>query len=228
MQEQNFGKIDASSEYSLWKLSKNIIYNFLLFTIIGTSEPTAPLSRYLLHILIEFIFTYFFSFFSSSSVEMIGFTILDPNMAYIPHNLTFNDKEISLERLEDLQRGKFITVVGGYGLVFEEVSIYDPPPLDLYTKFSLGTYFLAFWVLLLAQNITIAIVDKIWVKTIPQIATSWERLIHTIVKSHFPFPYTNWHEATGDCQDHIKRQKEAQHEVLVTMSINLIFNMLMG
>ena len=153
---------------------------------------------------------------------MLGFQIFDPQYKYIPHNLTItNSKNLSLEYL---QRGNFKRIDTGDSTIS---SVYEPPPLELYTKFTRNEYFVAFWGIIFLQCVSIFIIDKILVKNIPQSATFWERITHSIVKSHFPFPFTNWHEAIGDCQDHIKRQRTAQYEVLVTMSVNLIFNMVL-
>ena len=104
---------------------------------------------------------------------------------------------------------------------------YVPPPLELYTQFSLQTYFFAFWCILLLKIFTILVIDKILVKNIPLSATLWNRILHAVQKSSFPFPYTNWHQESGSCFDHLKRKKAAQHEVLVSILINLLFNMIL-
>ena len=153
---------------------------------------------------------------------MLDFQIFNPTTFYIPHQV-ITSKNISLTHL---QRGNYSFITVG-GDDFNTGSIYEPPPLELYTKFSLQAYFLMFWGILIVQTFVILIIDKTLVKTIPQSATKWERFIHAIVKSHFPFPYVNWYEGFGDCKDHIKRQKAAQHEVLITMATNLFFNMTM-
>ena len=105
--------------------------------------------------------------------------------------------------------------------------VYEPPPLDLYIKFSLKIYFMVFWGILFVQAFTIFVIDKIWVKTIPATCSMWERLIHAMEKSHFSFPYLNWHEGEGDCKEHMNRKNAVQHEVIVTTVVNLFFNMLM-
>ena len=151
---------------------------------------------------------------------MAGFASLDPTVTWVPHippqtNIT----------LSNLQRGHFdILMVDGLG---QDYAIYEPPPLELYTKFSLQLYFLAFWGILFLQMLTIFIIDTVWARNIPQSATLWERLMHATLKSHFPFPYVNWHEGNGNCKDHIRRHKAANHEVLVTTAVNLFFNLIM-
>ena len=127
--------------------------------------------------------------------------------------------------LSQLQRGSMIA-----SGPFEDGAqdhIYVPPPLELYTGFSLGTHFFVFWGILGLQTFTIFVVDMIWVKNIPKTATIWERIVHAIQKSSFPFPYTNWHQENGSCLDHLRRKEAAQHEVLVSILINLLFNMIL-
>ena len=104
---------------------------------------------------------------------------------------------------------------------------YAPPPLELYTQFSLQTYFFAFWGILVLQTCTIFLIDKIWVKNIPNTAKLWDRVLHSIQKASFPFPYTNWHQENGNCDDHLRRKQMVQQEVLVSILINLIFNMIL-
>ena len=89
------------------------------------------------------------------------------------------------------------------------------------------TYLVVFWVILFFQVFFILILDKTFVKNIPKTATFWERFIHAIEKSQLPFPYSNWHESNGDCNDHVKKHKAAQIEVLITMAFNLFFNMVL-
>ena len=104
---------------------------------------------------------------------------------------------------------------------------YVPPPLELYTQFSLQTHFFAFWGILVLQTCTIFVIDKIWVKNIPNTATLWDRILHSIQKATFPFPYANWHQENGTCSDHLRRKQMVQQEVLVSILINLIFNMIL-
>ena len=102
-----------------------------------------------------------------------------------------------------------------------------PPSLDVYIQFSLQSSFMIFWGILLLQSITIFIVDKIWVKNIPQTTNLWNRILHSIQKSSYPFPYTNWHEENGTCLQHLQRKKLVDQEVLVTITVNLVFNMIL-
>ena len=129
--------------------------------------------------------------------------------------------------LTQLQRGKLIEYITGTSsdLLYEYE--YITPPLELYTKFSLQTYFFAFWGIFFLQTCTLFVIDKIWVKNIPNTATLWDRILHSIQKANFPFPYANWHQENGICSDHFRRKQMAQQEVLVSIMINLIFNMML-
>ena len=149
---------------------------------------------------------------------MGGFALLDPTLNFIPHIPPLTNL-----RLSNLQRGHFDVLLDGEAIN----SIYEPPPLELYTKFSLQLYFFIFWGIILLQMLTIFIVDKVWVTNIPVCATLWERLMHASLKSHFPFPYVNWHEAEGNCNDHVKRHKSSSHEILATTAVNLVFNLIL-
>ena len=60
---------------------------------------------------------------------------------------------------------------------------YVPPPLELYTQFSLQTHFFAFWGILVLQTCTILVIDKICIKNIPNATTLWDRVLHSVQKS---------------------------------------------
>ena len=104
---------------------------------------------------------------------------------------------------------------------------YERPSMEYYTEFSLTIYFLMFWILLSLQSLAIFLADRCCMNSIPNSATTWECIIHAIQKTSFPFPFANWHDEIGSCPDHIKKKEESQHEVLVAMLINLLFNMAM-
>ena len=119
--------------------------------------------------------------------------------------------------LNFLQRGQFN----------QDSRQYEPPSIKLYTEFSLAVYFLMFWILLFLQSLTIFTADRCCKNTIPKSATTWECIIHAFQKTSFPFPYTDWHDEIGSCQDLIKKKEESQSEVLVAILINLLFNVVM-
>ena len=117
------------------------------------------------------------------SAEMKGYLIL-ANISTNSHTMSFTNKNISLP---DIQRGYFEKP-------FQDSTFYVPPPIEIYTMFSLQEYFLTFLGILFLQCIIIFVSDKFFVKGIPQNTTWWERVIHAIGKSNIPYPFVYWHE----------------------------------
>ena len=152
---------------------------------------------------------------------MIGFAVLNPqnHAAFVINHAWSLTNNSHFDSVFILQRGKFYETSGDY--------VYEPPAIELYTQFSLLTYSLVFLGLLLTQTFTIFLVDAKWNKTMLEDANIWDRILHAIQKSHFPFPYANWYKGNGNCMDHLKRKKETDIEVLSTIFINLLFNMAM-
>ena len=158
-----------------------------------------------------------------SLAEMVDFIILDKHYVKYAHVLYLTNQS-DYQSLIDIQRGQYIYFTDWYG---NEAAIYEPPSIELYTLYSLTTYFVMFLGIFLMHVFTIFIIDKIWVKNIPQCATLFERTLHSILKSNFPFPYSNWLNRNGGCLDHINGKKLAQTEVFISMAINLIFNLIL-
>ena len=150
---------------------------------------------------------------------MPGFASLDPTTTWVAHITPITNLTLS-----NIQRGRFVELAENLGLV---KSVYEPPTLELYTKFSLQSYFFAFWGIIFLQMLTIFIIDMVWFRNTDRSATPWEQLMHATLKSHFPIPYVNWHEGDGNCNDHVKRHKTANHEVLVSTAVNLLFNLIL-
>ena len=114
-----------------------------------------------------------------------------------------------------------------YQLLFDGYYILIPPPLELYTQFSLQEHFLIFWAILFIQILTISIVDKIYINNIPSSVSLWQRFVHSCQKINFPFPYTNWHEGNGSDSDYQHRKNAVEKEVLVATTVNLVFSMIL-
>ena len=153
---------------------------------------------------------------------MMGFQCLDPHSSR-SNSLYHHIYPIVNSSIFDVQRGKF----NEFADVSRIVTAYDPPPLELYTKVSLQTYFFVFWGIIILQSLCILLIDKLFVKNIPHNVTLWKRFIHACQKSHFPFPCENWHEAEGTCLDHLKRKNAGQLEVLLSIVVNLVFNIIL-
>ena len=155
---------------------------------------------------------------------MVDFNVLNPvdGMA-LPHVLYLSNQS-SYQSLVDIQRGQYINYTYGTGFLGAS---YDPPSIELYTQYSLSTYFFIFCSLVSMHVLTIFVIDRIWVKNIPQSANLLERILHSIQKSNCPFPFANWHNGDGGCLEHMDRKRAAQTEVLISIGINLVFNMIL-
>ena len=104
------------------------------------------------------------SFVPAEMLDFQGLIPYSPNATNVrPHIHPLTNISLSL-----LQRGTLTSRITnthfgqtiGYG--------YQPPPLELYTKYSLQMYFFAFWGILILQTFTIVVIDKIWVRNIPK------------------------------------------------------------
>ena len=162
------------------------------------------------------------------SAEMIGFKNLDPFYNILPMipGVQFFTNNSKLDSISKIQRGQYVDT-GAITADYELVTFYEPVPLEFYIKFSFFSYFMTFFGILFLQSFTICIIDIFWLKTITSNITIWERILHAIQKSHFPFPHKNWHEGNGSCLNHEKRKKLVQKEVLTATIVNLVFNMVM-
>ena len=153
---------------------------------------------------------------------MVDFYYLNPIHHNWPHVLYLTNQSY-YQSLIDMQRGQYINFTYGE----QNGALYEPPAIELYTLYSLTTYFFMFLGIFTMHVLTILIIDKIWVKNIPQCATLFERLLHSVLKSNYPFPYTNWLNGNGGCLDHINGKIAAQTEVFISVAINLIFNLIL-
>ena len=154
--------------------------------------------------------------------EMLGYQALNPSTGVILYSLPAHVYPLVNTTFFDVQRGQYKTWAIDVGV---SPSTYDPPSIETYTKWSLQAYFLGFLAILLLHFLMIFIIDRIFVKCIPKNATMWQKFIHACHKSHIPLPFVNWHQDKGVCSDHVNRKREGQNEVLMTIAINLIFNM---
>ena len=155
---------------------------------------------------------------------MVDFFVLNPLPIIHYRHLLYLTNESDYQSLIDIQRGQYINITYEADI---PGAFYEPPAIELYTLYSLATYFVMFLGILTIHVLTIFIADKIWVKNIPKCATLFEKLLHSILKSNFPFPYTNWQNGNGGCLDHRNGKKTAQTEVFISMAINLIFNVIL-
>ena len=157
---------------------------------------------------------------------MVEFAVLNPADGKSSPHILYLTNQSNYQSLVDIQRGQYINFTYDQGCK-ANASLYEPPSIEMYTQYSLTTYFVMFWGIFTIHVFTIFIIDKIWVKNIPQCATLFERLLHSTLKSNFPYPYTNWLNGNGNCLDHINGKKAVQTEVFISMAINLMFNLIL-
>ena len=119
--------------------------------------------------------------------------------------------------LSDIGRGNFTTQGKS------QSSIYNPPPLELYTQLSQKVYYALFFGLHTCQVLLIFLIDVL--KNGSKCGSLWSKMINAVLKSHFPFPQDDWDVGFGNCLDHIKRKQAAQREFLITSAVDLIFNL---
>ena len=155
---------------------------------------------------------------SEFTAEMIGFQMLDPAVRDSVKNPYVGP--IFNISFDQIQRGQFTPHIKGF-------SRFEPPPLELYTRFPLLTYFVAFWIIHLCQIFVIFIIDKVWFKKGTSSVSLWRTFFNSVLKSHFPFPDNDWDVENGGCLDHIKRQRKNQKEFMILTAVNLIFNMVL-
>ena len=160
--------------------------------------------------------------------ETIGFTALNPRYLHPqqwggPFYVLGLTNSSLLHSVSNLQRGNF--VIREESQRDEDEYRFEPPPIELYTQFSLLTYLLVFLGLLFLQSLTIFLVDAKLNTYMLQESNIWDRILHAIQKMHFPFPYVKWYKGDGNCMDHLKRKKETDIEVLSTIFVNVLFNM---
>ena len=103
---------------------------------------------------------------------------------------------------------------------------YVPPPVTYYTHFSLKEYFLLFWGLLVIQNIIIFICKQ-RLSPVFRSLNFFEKMLHSMENSHFPFPVDDWDQQKGSCNDHYRRMKNNRTETLVITGVNLAFNLIL-
>ena len=107
---------------------------------------------------------------------MVDFKVLNPlDGKKYPHVLYLTNQSY-YQSLIDIQRGQYTNFTIGKN---PERARYEPPSIEVYTIYSLTTYSVVFLGILTMQVFTIFIVDKMWVKNIPQRATLFERLLHS-------------------------------------------------
>ena len=153
---------------------------------------------------------------------MLGYEMLNPADRYgAEKDVSFPSDTFINETIFQIQRGSYTR------LTSQSPALYDPPTIEMYTKISLKFYFALFWGILFLQTLVIMAIDHWILKCLPENISWLERILHAHLKSHFPFPEADWDAGKASCKERIKKQKDAQREVLLTTIVNLVFALLM-
>ena len=148
---------------------------------------------------------------------MIGYVMNDPAANFDWFGYTGPALNMSFDQID---RGTYTSLSKD-----DVLSIYEPPALEVYTQIPINVYLILFIGIHIIQILVIFLVDRIWLQSTHSSITFWEKIIHSIQKSHFPFPYEDWDENYGECRDYIQRKEKALKEFVITALINLFFNM---
>ena len=112
------------------------------------------------------------------------------------------------------------------GKIDLDLADYAPPPITVYTYFTLQHYFGIFFCVLALQTIVIFIVKCFWSIHFKNL-NCLEKLLHSIENSQFPFAVHDWDQEQGSCEDHFYQMKRNRTETLIITMINLGFNLIL-
>ena len=119
------------------------------------------------------------------TAEKFGFKWLDP--IGVNNDPGYNDHYIdtlfNMSVVSQIQRGQYTVAMNDFWF-----SVYEPPPLEIYTFASKKVYFLTFVGLHFFQILIIFVIRTTWLKTTYGISL-WKNFITAVEQSHFPFPY---------------------------------------
>ena len=100
----------------------------------------------------------------------------------------------------------------------------SPPPLTIYTNFTIGEYFW-FYISLMCLHILLTCISKKWMN--PEVfkkMTFINIFIHAICNLSIPHPMEDWDEYGGTVVAHRRRMKLVLKEVHCTILLNFIIN----
>ena len=102
-----------------------------------------------------------------------------------------------------------------------------PPPITLYTWFSIEAYFFVFLAILVLHPFVVMIGKKLSNARPFSRLNGLDCLIHCICNTNTPFPMEDWDEEKGQVESHRQRQKLVFRETFVTIVINFTFNLIL-
>ena len=105
----------------------------------------------------------------------------------------------------------------------DETGELSPPQLTLYTYFTLKQYFLMFWIILTTQTFVVYLIKS-------KLSNNFynfnfiEKCIHAFENCSIPYNAFEWEDGGGDSNAHRKRMKNNFKEIMLLISLNLVFN----
>ena len=99
-----------------------------------------------------------------------------------------------------------------------------PPPVSIYTYFTLEQYFMSFWIILGLQSLLIVILKGVTNKPVFKRQHWLGVTMHALENSHVPFPMEDWDELKGDVKEHEIRAAKVMIEMASVMFVNLVTN----
>ena len=103
-----------------------------------------------------------------------------------------------------------------------------PPSVTLYTGFTLKTYFIIFWMLLLIQAMLVFFIKWNWSKKDFHQLNFLEKIIHVVENCFIPYNVLEWENIkTGNSETHQKKMKSNFIEVVLVMVVNFFVNFIL-
>ena len=104
----------------------------------------------------------------------------------------------------------------------------DPilPPYTLYTGIDAGQAFGLFWLTIILHATAIFVIKLFTVEKFYKFNTL-EIVLHCLENCNIPQPWRDWDEGDGTVEEHRTKYRRVRREVVSTMAVNLLFNMVM-
>ena len=103
----------------------------------------------------------------------------------------------------------------------------SPPPYTLYTGYSLGEYFTMFWIITGLHSFCLVLTKLATSENFRRTSCVLEMFVHAVENINLPCPWRDWDQDGGTVTDHVTRHKSVNIEMVATMAVNLVFNIVM-
>ena len=103
----------------------------------------------------------------------------------------------------------------------------SPPPYSLYTGLSLGSTFIAFFVLTLIQFLTLGLVKILTSEEFGSKGGYFDKFLHIIQSLNMSLPYVDWDRGIHTIEEYRARYSNTVTEMRVSFLVNFVFSMFM-